>query len=131
VRIPASVCEQLLRHAKETAPEECCGVLLGRPGEILEAFAAENVATDRLRRYQVDPAAHFAAIRRARASGLDVIGAYHSHPRGPEAPSETDRAEAFDDAGFVHLLVTPQTERIAAYCLITGNFVALPLVTLP
>lgn len=130
LRIPEKVCEQVLRHAAETLPEECCGLLLGRPGEVLEAVPAANVASDRLRRYQVDPAAHFAAIRLSRATGVEVIGAYHSHPRGPAVPSDTDRAEAFEDPTFVHLLIIPEQREVVAYLLITGNFVALPLVRL-
>lgn len=131
LRIPAVACELMLRHAADTAPEECCGLLLGRPGEVLEAVPTPNVAADRRRRFQVDPAAHFAAIRRARGGRLDVIGAYHSHPHGPAMPSETDKAEAFDDPTFVHLLVTPTDRRIAAYLLAGGNFVEVPLVTVP
>jgi proteasome lid subunit RPN8/RPN11 len=121
----------MLQHAIEAAPEECCGLLLGHSGEVIDVVRAANVAADPLRRYQVDPAAHFAAIRRGRAAGFEVIGAYHSHPRGPAVPSETDRAQAYEDPSFVHVLVAPQLRQIAAYRLITGNFVAVPLVRVP
>ena len=60
--------------------------------------------------FEVDPAGHFDAIRKARASGRAVVGAYHSHPRSPAVPSETDVREA-NDPEFVHLIVSlAQTE---------------------
>jgi proteasome lid subunit RPN8/RPN11 len=131
VRIPRSIWEDLLQQANDTSPAECCGLLLGRAGDILEAVPAANVDREPHRRFQVDPAAHFAAVRRARDTGVEVIGAYHSHPRGAPVPSETDRAEAFDDPHFVHLLISPLEARIAAYSLVEGNFVAVPLVRIP
>jgi len=128
VRLPAGLWDELLRHATEAAPQECCGLLLGRPGCILETAPAPNVAADPIRRFEVDPKAHFDAIRRARATGLDLIGAYHSHPDGAPVPSETDRSEAVEDEEFLHVIVAPRLREIAAYSLITGNFVAVPLV---
>lgn len=120
--------EGMLRHATEASPQECCGLLLGDPGCIREIVPTPNVAADPVRRFEVDPGAHFAAVRRARTAGLEVVGAYHSHPKGSSVPSETDRAQALEDASFLHLIVSPQEQAIAAYSLITGNFVAVPLV---
>ena len=128
VRVAGTAWDDLLRHAREVAPEECCGLLLGHPGHVTQAVRARNVAIEPRRRFQVDPSDHFAAIRQARAAGLVVIGAYHSHPNGAPRPSETDRAEAFEDDSFIHVIVDPRRGEIAAYSLITGNFVALPLV---
>jgi proteasome lid subunit RPN8/RPN11 len=128
VTVPMVVFDELLGHGTEAAPGECCGVLLGRTGEIAEAVRTPNIAADPLRRFEIDPKAHFAAIRRSRALGVDIIGAYHSHPHGAAVPSETDKAEAFEDEAFVHLIIAPHKEEIAAYFLIAGNFVAVPLV---
>jgi proteasome lid subunit RPN8/RPN11 len=57
-------------------------------------------------RYLIDPAEHFAAIREARASGLRVMGAYHSHPSSAPEPSETDIAEATGGPDFCYLIVS-------------------------
>jgi proteasome lid subunit RPN8/RPN11 len=53
---------------------------------------ADNVAADRQRRFEVDPATLFAAIRAARDGGPPVLGHYHSHPGGSAEPSATDAA---------------------------------------
>jgi proteasome lid subunit RPN8/RPN11 len=72
----------------------------------------------------VSPEDHFAAIRQARAEGLTVIGAYHSHPEGNATPSETDLAEAFDDPEFLQVIVGPAQGRFgtAAYRFRDGRF---------
>jgi proteasome lid subunit RPN8/RPN11 len=126
--LTAGAWDDLLAHASEASPAECCGLLIGHPGQVTASARASNVAPDPTRRFEVDPADHFAAIRQARAAGLRVVGAYHSHPNGPPHPSETDQAEALEDENFVHVIIDPRHRTIAAYLLISGNFVALPLV---
>ena len=75
-------------------------------------------------RYLIDPADHCAALRAARAAGLEVVGAYHSHPDGTLLPSATDCREAsYPD--FVYAIVTPapdQERRVAAYRLRPDTF---------
>jgi proteasome lid subunit RPN8/RPN11 len=99
----------IVAHARRDAPNECCGLLVGRPGEILEAVPASNGASEPTRRYEISPVDYFAQIRRCRrinaaqSERFAVVGAYHSHPRGGPEPSETDVAEAFRD--FVFLIV--------------------------
>lgn len=91
------ILETLVARAKHAGPEECCGILLGRDGRILEARPAANIAPDRRRHFEIDPQALIDAHRAGRAGGPQVIGYYHSHPAGPAAPSATDRAMASGD----------------------------------
>lgn len=87
----------LLEEAARAAPAECCGLLLGRGGKVLEARPAANVAEDPLRHFEIDPAALFAAHRAAREGGLELLGYYHSHPNGHLLPSATDCEHASGD----------------------------------
>ncbi len=87
----------LLAEAARAAPLECCGLLLGRGDRVLEARAAANVAADPARHFEIDPAALFAAHRAARSGSLELVGYYHSHPRGHPVPSATDCAHASGD----------------------------------
>jgi proteasome lid subunit RPN8/RPN11 len=97
----------IVAHARRDVPNECCGLLVGRPGEILEAVPTSNGAPDPTRRYEISPVDYFAQIRRCRSINaaqserFAVVGAYHSHPRGEPEPSETDTAQAFRDFVFV------------------------------
>lgn len=87
----------MVSEAERAAPEECCGILFGRPGAIETALRTTNVAQDRLRRFEIDPQALVDAHRHARRGGTPVAGYYHSHPDGPAEPSEVDRASASGD----------------------------------
>jgi desampylase len=84
---------ECVAHAREAAPDECCGLLLGRGDEILDAVRARNVSDEPATRFLIDPADHFAALHSARCRGLEVIGFYHSHPSSAPEPSPRDIAE--------------------------------------
>jgi len=89
----SDVLDAIAAHAKDAAPAECCGVLIGREGDVLEAVRTGNIA-DRPTRFEIDPKDHLAAIKSARARGLVIVGFYHSHPHSAPIPSETDQTEA-------------------------------------
>lgn len=125
----ASALDAVLRHAERATPRECCGVLVGREGEVLQAVEARNLADDP-NRFVLDPQDHIDIRRRARAAGLSVVGFYHSHPHSPAQPSETDRAEAAYP-GHLHLIVGLSTSEpeVRLFQLADGNFVETPFVT--
>lgn len=93
------------RHARLAAPRECCGFLVGRHRCVLFVVATRNVARVRSR-YRIDDATHIALRRVLRrfAPPIEIIGVYHSHPKGDARPSATDLAEAFYPA-WTHLIV--------------------------
>jgi desampylase len=93
VRISRALRDDLLARAAASPRAEICGILLGTGDAIEGAVAARNVADDPGTRFEIDPAALFAAHRAARAGGPMVIGHYHSHPNGRAEPSACD-AEA-------------------------------------
>ena len=67
-------------------------------------ISATNVAADRRRSFEIDPAILFAAIRTERAGGEKLYGYYHSHPMGPPIPSPSDVAQASAD-GRIWLII--------------------------
>jgi proteasome lid subunit RPN8/RPN11 len=107
LRIPSELSARLSGEAAERAPEECCGVLLGRRsgrvGVVAATRGAANLARDRRRRYVVDPAVLIASARSARELGLQVLGYYHSHPRGDAEPSAEDFSNAWPDMSYLIL----------------------------
>ena len=90
--------ETVLAHAREGTPEEICGVLGGRrEGDavtVAETRRVANVADHPESRYELDPAGQVAAMDELEAAGHEVVGFYHSHPRGPDRPSGVDEARA-------------------------------------
>jgi len=97
LRVTRAALDAIRAAADDAAPEECCGLLTGRPGCIERATRAANVAEDRRRWFEIDPQALIDAHRVARRGGAAVIGYFHSHPSGPAKPSEIDRAQAAHD----------------------------------
>lgn len=78
------------------------------------AIEARNTAVND-DRFEVDPLDHMTAQREARAAGLEVLGAWHSHPRGPARPSERDVREALP--GWVHVVVDASSGAWLAWSL--------------
>lgn len=95
IEIAPAVLEAIVTHARADLPNECCGLLIGTSGRIEESVPARNVLASPIA-YRLDPVQHFDALRRARAGGRAVIGAYHSHVRTAAEASERDIAEAHD-----------------------------------
>lgn len=131
MKIRQAIFDRIVAHALDERPNECCGLLIGTADTIEDAVQARNVKRSATR-FQVEPADHFAAIRRARSTGREVIGAYHSHPNGPSGPSETDRARLTDPSMF-HVIVSLAhgTRTVRAFRIADGNFTPLELLPVP
>lgn len=132
MRIRQAILDEILAHALEEAPDECCGLLIGTAEGVSRSVRARNVRASPTR-YQIDPRSHFAAIRQARAVGLEVVGAYHSHPASPPLPSPTDLAEATYPE-FLYVIVSPSapsSQGFRAYRLAERNFQEVELVPEP
>jgi proteasome lid subunit RPN8/RPN11/uncharacterized damage-inducible protein DinB len=128
IRLSAQARAEMLGHAREDAPRECCGLLVGTTTTIDECIRSANLDSDP-NRYRIDPRVHIEANRRLRGSGRGVIGVYHSHPHSPAIPSRTDYLEAYYSE-FIWVIVSlaaPEAEAVAAYRLGPTGFVLAPI----
>jgi proteasome lid subunit RPN8/RPN11 len=118
--------DDIVAHAREAAPAECCGLLIGAGESVIEAARTNNLASDP-NRFEMDPGDHIRARREARTRGLDVLGFYHSHPRSPATPSTSDRAEAWYP-DYLYLIVSVRAEQpeVRLYRLRTDGFAEVP-----
>jgi proteasome lid subunit RPN8/RPN11 len=131
LKIRQDAFDRIVAHAVEETPDECCGLLIGTSELVHDAVRARNVRKSPTR-FQVEPADHFAAIRKARAAGLELVGAYHSHPNGPSGLSDTDRARLADPT-MLHVIVslTHGTRTVRAFRFSDGSFRQQELVPVP
>ena len=106
--------EALLDHAREETPEEACGLLVGSvgasgtdegPSRVERIHRMQNVAQNPEVTYEIDPEAQFRVMEELETQGWEVVGFYHSHPRGPDGPSTTDHARATWQ-GYHYLIVS-------------------------
>ena len=95
--VTRSVLTALLDAAASAAPDEACGLLLGREGAIDRVQPCANVAGEPRRFFEIDPAALIAAHRAERGGGPVLLGYFHSHPSGVAEPSAEDRRQASGD----------------------------------
>ncbi|WP_303297813.1 M67 family metallopeptidase [Mitsuokella multacida] len=99
----------MVRHARETAPIEDCGLIGGRIDEATGEKFVEKVFfltnTDHSEEhFSLDPKEQFAAVKELRAQGLDLLGNWHSHPASPSRPSEEDKCLAYDSRASYFIL---------------------------
>lgn len=92
MQIDSELLEQVIAHAREEAPNECCGVLaveLGPPVRAVRAYRALNTAASPLR-FEIDGREVLSLIERIEGEGLELGAIYHSHTRTAPYPSQTD-----------------------------------------
>jgi proteasome lid subunit RPN8/RPN11 len=129
VRFPQAVIEEIVAHAREAAPRECCGLLVGSGFDIREAVRTRNLA-DSPNRFVLDPKDHIDARRDARTRGLEVIGFYHSHPHSEPEPSESDVAQAmYLDHLYAIVQPLPDAAKLRLFRFENAGFLELAFET--
>jgi proteasome lid subunit RPN8/RPN11 len=119
----------MLHHARENPLAECCGLLAGREGTITRAFEAVNAASDPIKSYEIAPAEIFNAMREMRASGLELLAIYHSHPTGENRPSARDIELAYypETPYFVISPLQDAKKPIRAFLICDGDVAELEI----
>ncbi len=127
LQIEEEILNAMLEHGRREEPNEACGYLAARDGVVGHHVELTNIdaAPDH---YTMDPAEQFAAIRRMREEGLQVVAVYHSHPETPARPSVEDIRLAHDP-GMVYVIVSLMAgvEPVRAFRINQGEVVEVPL----
>jgi proteasome lid subunit RPN8/RPN11 len=89
MRIARGLYEQMIDHARAEAPNECCGMIGGRDGDVVKVYRATNVEHSHLR-FMIDPKEQLQIDQDIEKAGLELTAIYHSHTRTAPRPSETD-----------------------------------------
>ena len=103
--------ERLVELARQGAPNEVCGYVVGHRGEPLRAsglYPVENALMSPTA-FALDGQSMIDAEKRIETDGYEILGVYHSHPTSPPEPSKRDRRDAaeYDPFGYlVHLIVS-------------------------
>ncbi|BCA53281.1 hypothetical protein W02_04210 [Nitrospira sp. KM1] len=122
--IPQHILDELVAHARELDPYECCGFLAGHGQTVTHIYRIKNVVSlegasdaaafdDAKTRHlaKLSPAERaevafimdaqemFQAVKDMRKNGLTLQVVYHSHPHDPARPSITDITIANDWEG--------------------------------
>jgi len=95
LQIPQQIIDAIIAQAKSELPNEACGLLAGKGDTVVERYPLTNIDHSP-EHFSFDPKEQFAALRQARAKGLQIIANYHSHPSSPARPSQEDIRLAYD-----------------------------------
>ena len=111
LRLPRALHRVLLEEARRSLPNECCGLLGGRGQAVEEILPATNALVSPAA-FEIAPRELFELMRRLRDKKLQLVGIYHSHPAGDNAPSARDRERAYyPEAAYVIVSPVPEAPR--------------------
>lgn len=102
MKISQSLVDEMVAHAREDLPNECCGMVGGRDGEATTVIRVANSAASPLR-YEMDPQEQYNALKSIEADGGELLAIYHSHTKSAAYPSQTDvnQAVAWPEQAYV------------------------------
>ena len=89
MKISRQLIDEIVAHAREDLPNECCGMVGGGDGSARTVYRAENAEASPLR-YSIDAREQFRLMREIEEAREELVGIYHSHTKSPAYPSQTD-----------------------------------------
>lgn len=122
MRVPRSLIDEMVAHAREDAPNECCGMVGGEDGSAATVYRARN-AEDSPLRYSIDASEQFRLMREIEDAGEELVGIYHSHTRSAPYPSQTDvNLAGWPDAVYLIVsLADPEHPEMRGYWIRDGE----------
>jgi proteasome lid subunit RPN8/RPN11 len=105
VRIGRDLVDEIVAHAREGLPNECCGIVATRDGRAVQVYRATNAVASPLR-FEIDPRDLIRIHTAIEQAGDEMGSMYHSHVKSPAYPSQTDVNFAQNWPGVVWLIVS-------------------------
>ena len=121
MQVPKPIYEELLAHAEEDAPNECCGLIGGRDGVAVTVYRARNAEASPLR-YNLDPQDQFRIMSEMEKRGEDLSAIYHSHTASPAYPSQTDiNLASYPDALYLIVSLAEGEQPLRGFSITDGK----------
>jgi proteasome lid subunit RPN8/RPN11 len=128
LRLSGAFVEEMIEHALEDAPNECCGIIAGKDGQAEKLFRAKNAEASPYR-YKVDDKDLFRIYRECSDKDWDFLAIYHSHTASEAYPSPTDVRLAFWPDAYYVLVSTkdPDSPVVRAFRITDGEISEEPI----
>jgi proteasome lid subunit RPN8/RPN11 len=121
LRISRQLLDDVIAHAREDAPNECCGMIAARDGEAVAVHRARNTAASPFR-YEMDGMEQYRIQTEIEDAGLELGAIYHSHTRSAPEPSQTDINLAFyPEALYVIVGLKSPEPDVRAWRIVDGQ----------
>lgn len=127
--LPQPMIDEMIAHAREDAPNECCGIIAGdAEGRATKLYRAINAEASPYR-YSVDTKDLLRIHKEVDANDWDFLVIYHSHTHTEAYPSPTDiRLAAWPDAYYVLVsLMDEANPAVRAYRITDGEVSEEPI----
>lgn len=121
MRIARELVDEIVAHAREEAPNECCGMVAAENGRAVRVYRATNAAASPLR-YEIEPRDQYRIEMAIEDAGMELGAIYHSHTRSDPYPSQTDVNLAFHPhALYLIVGLAGDEPELRAYRIVDGR----------
>ena len=111
IQISRTVTTALLHYAQESPDEEVCGLIGAIDQQAVTCYLIDNIADNPETRFLLDPQQQIAAMNEMRKKNESLFAIFHSHPKAPAFPSQTDiEMAAYPDA--LYLIISLNTKGV-------------------
>lgn len=100
----------MISQAQRVTPQEACGLLFGyKKGDFYQVLEVKPVKNELQSRthFRMDASEQIQIFLKMDKLGLELVGIFHSHPCGPDYPSNTDIQEAYYPEA-IFLILSPK-----------------------
>lgn len=128
LRLPQAHIDEMVAHAREDAPNECCGIIVGADGRAKKLYRAINAEASPYR-YSVESKDLLRIHKEADANDWEFLVIYHSHTHTEAYPSPTDvRLAAWPEAHYVLVsLMDADAPAVRAFRIVDGAVTEDPI----
>jgi proteasome lid subunit RPN8/RPN11 len=114
--------DEMVAHAREEAPNECCGLVASSNGDVKRVYRAANAERSPVK-YVVDPRDQIRIQNEIDDHGWELGAIYHSHTRTEPFPSQTDinLARNWPDPLYVIVGVAGEAPDVRAFRIVDGQ----------
>jgi [CysO sulfur-carrier protein]-S-L-cysteine hydrolase len=134
LRLPRAIADEMVDYCIAGRPNEACGILASKDGEIVKIIKMTNASASPMR-YALDPKEQFAVYRKLDDEGWELGSVFHSHTRTEAYPSPTDVRLASEDVPYLIVSLVDKPVSIRAFRVLkdnwtdeSGDIVEIPVV---
>jgi [CysO sulfur-carrier protein]-S-L-cysteine hydrolase len=128
MNFPRALYDEMVEHALQDDPNECCGMVSSRDGVAVGVHRARNIFASPLR-YEIDSDDLFRIQMAMMDEDLDLGAIYHSHTRSDPYPSQTDiNAATYPDSLYIIIGTKSSEPVVRAFKIIEGKVEETDLV---
>ncbi|MBI2691374.1 MAG: M67 family metallopeptidase [Solirubrobacterales bacterium] len=118
MKFTQSQIDEMVAHARDDVPNECCGVVSSKDGVAEQVHRAVNAAASPLR-YEIDSADFLRIYNLIDDADQEVGAIYHSHTRSAAYPSQTDiNLALWPDALYIIVSLAADEADVKAFAIV-------------